>query len=307
VLVAVFQWGWAATVLGRNVETGSIQTITPPLVLAVVFGLSMDYEVFLLSRIRERYDASGDTRRAVAEGLATSARTITGAALIMVAVFAVLVSTGVPSIKEIGLGCAVAIAVDATIVRLVLVPAAMELLGRFNWWLRRPLARLGPRPRGGRRLTTAARARPLAAGPATVFDGDMAQTEPPAVPNDAREPAVRPVAGDLDQARRTSMAAERTWLAWWRSALAASAGALAVGRLAPDLLHVAPWPYILLGCGYASLAVGLLVVGALRQRDLEQAMRSGRHVPLPFWTVGTFTVGGVALAVMTAVLVVAQT
>ena len=70
------------------------------------------------------------------------------------------------------------------------------------------------------------------------------------------------------------MAAERTWLAWWRSALAASAGALAVGRLAPDLLHVAPWPYILLGCGYASLAIGLLIVGRARQRDLEQALRT---------------------------------
>ena len=72
---------------------------------------------------------------------------------------------------------------------------------------------------------------------------------------------------ELDQARRTSMAAERTWLAWWRTALAASAGALAVGRFAPELLDVAAWPYVLLGCGYASLAIGLLVVGALRQRD----------------------------------------
>src|SRR6478735_10580531 len=114
------------------------------------------------------------------------------------------------------------------------------------------------------------------------------------------EPAALP-AGDLDQARRTSMAAERTWLAWWRSALAASAGALAVGRLAPDLLHVAPWPYILLGCGYASLAIALLIIGARRQRDLEQALQDGRHTPLPFSTVGAFTVGGVALAVMTAV------
>ena len=101
---------------------GDIDTLTPPLVLAVVFGLSMDYEVFLLSRIRERYEATGDTRRAVAEGLAGSARTITSAALIMVAVFAVFVGTGVPSIKELGVGNAVAIAVDATLVRLVLVP-----------------------------------------------------------------------------------------------------------------------------------------------------------------------------------------
>jgi putative membrane protein len=103
------------------------------------------------------------------------------------------------------------------------------------------------------------------------------------------------------------MAAERTWLAWWRSALAASAGALAVGRLAPELLHVAPWPYILLGCGYASLAIGLLLVGAQRQRHLERALRAGEHSPLPFSTVGLFTAGGVALAVMTVVLVIAQT
>jgi len=119
------------------------------------------------------------------------------------------------------------------------------------------------------------------------------------------EPAPLPAA-DLDQMRRTSMAAERTWLAWWRSALAASAGALAVGRFAPDLLDVAPWPYVLLGCGYASLAFGLLVVGARRQRELELAMRSGGHAPLSFRTVGMFTVGGVALAVLSVVLVIAQ-
>ncbi len=121
-----------------------VDAITPPLILAVVFGLSMDYEVFLLSRIRERYNATGDTRRAVAEGLATSARTISSAALIMVAVFLVFVGTGLPSIQQLGLGNAVAIAVDATIVRLALVPAAMELLGKWNWWLPRPLARILP-------------------------------------------------------------------------------------------------------------------------------------------------------------------
>ena len=103
------------------------------------------------------------------------------------------------------------------------------------------------------------------------------------------------------------MAAERTWLAWWRTALAASAGALAVGRLAPELLDVAPWPYVVLGCGYASLAVGLLLVGAQRQRELERALATGGHVPLRFHTVGLFTAGGVALAVMTVVLVIAQT
>jgi RND superfamily putative drug exporter len=106
-----------------------VDTLTPPLVLAVVFGLSMDYEVFLLSRIRERYEATGDTRTAVAEGLAASARTITSAAVIMVAVFGVFIAVGVPSIQQIGLGTAVAIALDASLVRLILVPAAMELMG----------------------------------------------------------------------------------------------------------------------------------------------------------------------------------
>jgi uncharacterized membrane protein YdfJ with MMPL/SSD domain len=124
---------------------GTVATLTLPLVLAVVFGLSMDYEVFLLSRIRERYAVTGDTAQAVAQGLAASARTITSAAVIMVSVFAIFVSVGVPSIQHIGLGCAVAIALDATVVRLVLVPAAMSLLGRWNWYLPRPLERVLPR------------------------------------------------------------------------------------------------------------------------------------------------------------------
>jgi RND superfamily putative drug exporter len=123
---------------------GSVETLILPLVLAVVFGLSMDYEVFLLSRIRERYAATGDTRRAVVEGLSSSASTITSAALIMVCVFSVFALTGVPSIRELGLGCAMAIAIDATIVRLVLVPTAMELLGKWNWWLPHGVARVLP-------------------------------------------------------------------------------------------------------------------------------------------------------------------
>jgi uncharacterized membrane protein YdfJ with MMPL/SSD domain len=123
---------------------GTVETLIPPLVLAVVFGLSMDYEVFLLSRIRERYEATGDTRTAVAQGLSSSAATITSAALIMVCVFSVFALTGVPSIKQLGLGCALAIAIDATIVRLVLVPTAMELFGKWNWWLPRRVARVLP-------------------------------------------------------------------------------------------------------------------------------------------------------------------
>jgi RND superfamily putative drug exporter len=132
--------------------------MTPPFLLAIVFGLSMDYEVFLLTRIRELYgeraaaaslgspfDATGDTTRSVAEGLRASAATISSAALIMVAVFAVFAGTGTPSIKEIGLGLSVAIALDATLVRLILVPATMEIMGRWNWWLPAPLERVLPR------------------------------------------------------------------------------------------------------------------------------------------------------------------
>jgi RND superfamily putative drug exporter len=134
VLVAIFQWGWLDGTLGFEGQ-GALDTINVPLIFAIVFGLSMDYEVFLMSRIRERYLRHGDNERAVAEGLSSSARTISSAALIMTAVFGVFVLTGVPSIKEIGLGCAVAIALDATLVRLILVPAAMKLMGSWNWWM----------------------------------------------------------------------------------------------------------------------------------------------------------------------------
>jgi uncharacterized membrane protein YdfJ with MMPL/SSD domain len=134
VLVVVFQWGWLDGLLGFE-SLGALDTINVPLIFAVVFGLSMDYEVFLMSRMRERYMIHGDNRRAVAEGLSSSARTISSAALIMACVFGVFVLTGVPSIKELGLGCAVAIALDATLVRLILVPAAMTLMGRWNWWM----------------------------------------------------------------------------------------------------------------------------------------------------------------------------
>lgn len=115
-----------------------------------------------------------------------------------------------------------------------------------------------------------------------------------------------PATAELDQERRSAMAAERTWLAWWRTALGATAGALAVGRFAPKLLDVAAWPYVVLGCGYAALAIGLSLVGARRQRQLERALRTGGHAPLRFRTVAAFTVGGVALSLLTVVLVLAQ-
>jgi len=144
VLVAVFQWGWLDWT-GYS-SPGHIDTIVPALVLAVTFGLSMDYEVFLLTRIRERYALHGRNEDAVAEGLVGSARIITSAALVMVAVFGAFALAGAPSLRELGVGLAVAVGLDATIVRLVVVPATMRLLGDWNWWVPRRLARLLPAP-----------------------------------------------------------------------------------------------------------------------------------------------------------------
>ncbi len=119
------------------------------------------------------------------------------------------------------------------------------------------------------------------------------------------EPEANPTAA-IDVFQRTSMAAERTWLAWWRTALTATAGALGIGRFAPEVLHVAAGPYIALGCGYAVLAIGLLVFGARRQRELEQSIVDGVHRPLSFRLVAAFTIGGIALVAATVVLIGAQ-
>ena len=121
------------------------------------------------------------------------------------------------------------------------------------------------------------------------------------------EPPRTPTPAAADVVQRTSMAAERTWLAWWRTALAATVGALGVGRLAPELLGVASWPYVVLGAGYGCLAVGMLVSGALRQRELQRALEGDSPAPLSFGLVAVYTVGGVLLALTTIVLVVAQT
>jgi heme transporter len=141
-LVVVFQWGWLEK-LGFAPIT-SIDSTVPPLVLAMTFGLSMDYEIFLLTRIRERFLQSGHTRDAVAYGVSTSARTITSAALIMIAVFIGFAFAGMPLVAEIGVACAVAIAVDATVVRLVMVPALMAMFAHWNWWLPGWLERILP-------------------------------------------------------------------------------------------------------------------------------------------------------------------
>jgi RND superfamily putative drug exporter len=145
VIVAVFQWGWGADLL--NVSPAPIEPWVPMMLFAIVFGLSMDYEVFLLSAVREEYDRTGDNATAVADGLSNTARVITAAALIMVFVFGSFVVADLRALKLIGLGLAVAVAIDATIVRVVLVPATMELLGDANWWLPRWLQRIVPRVR----------------------------------------------------------------------------------------------------------------------------------------------------------------
>ena len=121
-----------------------VTTGVPIFLLVILFGLSMDDQVFLLSRIREEYDRTGDNTAAVARGLARTARVISAAAIIMVVVFLSFVLGADVSVKQIGLGLAVAVLIDATVVRLVLVPAVMELLGKANWWLPRPLARILP-------------------------------------------------------------------------------------------------------------------------------------------------------------------
>ena len=134
VLVAVAQWGWLKSVFGIS-ATSPIANFVPMMMFAILFGLSMDYEVFLLSRIREEYVKTGDNGLAVADGLAATARVITAAAAIMIFVFLSFVATPELIIKQIGLGLAAAILIDATLIRMVLVPATMELLGARNWWL----------------------------------------------------------------------------------------------------------------------------------------------------------------------------
>jgi RND superfamily putative drug exporter len=143
VIVAVFQWGWGATLLGLQGPT-PITSIIVIIMFPILFGLSMDYEVFLLSRIREEYQRTGDNKESVARGLAGTGRVVTSAALIMVAVFLSFVASPIPSLKMLGLGLATAILIDATIVRMVLVPATMALLGKANWWLPSWLDRMLP-------------------------------------------------------------------------------------------------------------------------------------------------------------------
>ncbi|MDO8736532.1 MAG: MMPL family transporter [Thermoleophilia bacterium] len=143
VLVLVFQDGWGESLLGFT-SPGGIIPFVPVILFSVLFGLSMDYEVFLLSRMKEEYERSGNNEEAVAFGLEKTGRIITSAALIMIAVFGAFAFTDSIIIKEFGVGLAVSIFLDATIVRIILVPATMKLLGKWNWWMPAWLARILP-------------------------------------------------------------------------------------------------------------------------------------------------------------------
>ena len=143
VVVAVFQWGWGASLIGVH-ETVPIMPLAPMLMFAILFGLSMDYEVFLMSRVREQYRQHFDPRRAVVEGVGSTARVIASAGLIMICVFASFILDVDVTTKMFGIGLSVAVFLDVTLVRMVLVPAAMSLLGHHAWWLPEWLDRLLP-------------------------------------------------------------------------------------------------------------------------------------------------------------------
>ncbi len=142
VVVAVFQWGWFSSISG--VEPAPIEPFIPMMLFAIVFGLSMDYEVFLLSRVKEEFDRTGDPVNSVADGLAATARVITAAAAIMVVVFGSFLFEDDRIVKLFGLGLSMAVLLDATLVRMLIVPATMELLGAKNWWLPKWLDRILP-------------------------------------------------------------------------------------------------------------------------------------------------------------------
>ncbi|MFO7281245.1 MAG: MMPL family transporter [Thermoanaerobacterales bacterium] len=143
VVVAIFQWGWGKDLIGLD-ETVPVNPFVPLIMFAILFGLSMDYEVFLLSRVREEWLRTGDSHTSVVDGLGVTARVITSAALIMISVFLGFVIGDDVLIKMFGVGLATAVLLDATVVRMVLVPATMALLGDANWWLPRWLDRVLP-------------------------------------------------------------------------------------------------------------------------------------------------------------------
>ena len=142
-IIAIFQWGWGKNLIGLD-DTVPVNPFVPLVMFAILFGLSMDYEVFLLSRVHEEYLTTGDSHHSVVQGLGATARVITSAALIMISVFGAFIWTHDVVVKMFGLGLAMAVLIDATVVRMILVPATMALLGNANWWVPNWLDRILP-------------------------------------------------------------------------------------------------------------------------------------------------------------------
>ncbi len=210
VIVAVFEWGWGNFLIGLH-TTLPIPAYVPMLVFAIVFGLSMDYEVFLLSRVHEAWIATGDERRAVAIGIGGTARVITTAAAIMVVVFASFVGSSNPTVKMLALGMAFAVLIDASIVRMILVPSVMTLLGKSAWYLPRWLDKIVPHLQleGSMAAETAGGA----AGESVLSSSAIGPSGPsgPAAGRPAREPAARDAAsGRDDTAARDAANRENT-------------------------------------------------------------------------------------------------
>jgi putative drug exporter of the RND superfamily len=143
VVVAIFQWGWGSSLINIH-EKLPIPAFVPMLMFAIVFGLSMDYEVFLISRVHEAWTKTADAHRSVAIGIGSTARVITTAAAIMIVVFTSFVLDPDPTVKMLAIGMAAAVLIDASIIRMILVPAVMSLLGRHAWWIPRWLDRIMP-------------------------------------------------------------------------------------------------------------------------------------------------------------------
>ena len=165
----VFQWGWGENLLDFN-SNGGITSWLPMFLFVILFGLSMDYHVFILSRVREYYDRGLDTEKAVAQGIKTTAGVVTSAAVVMVFVFGVFALMPIIDMKEMGIGLAAAVLIDATIVRAVLLPSTMKLLGRWNWYLPRWLEWL-PRLEHERSPASPAGRPPVARRPRATIRG----------------------------------------------------------------------------------------------------------------------------------------
>jgi RND superfamily putative drug exporter len=175
VIVAIFQWGWGASLIGVH-TTLPIPAYVPMLVFAIVFGLSMDYEVFLLSRVHEAWIETGDPHRAVAVGIGATARVITTAAAIMVVVFASFVLSTDPTVKMLAIGMAFAVLIDASLVRMILVPSIMALLDARAWWMPRWMEPIVPQLQLEGSTAPAASAAPVAPAPAAPAPAGAAQT-----------------------------------------------------------------------------------------------------------------------------------